>query len=130
MWFRKKRTPVEPPQPGPAHTARDFPIPIYLNQRLVFDLLAIIEDGFAGLRRVRTSSLDEQVDSTEARASLGTGNPFAFVGVQLGTDAKRGTKYNEEVTADRVHTPTSRPAITCSSMESFTRYPVPMSSCG
>lgn len=43
-------------------------IPIYLNDKIVFDLLAIIEDGFSKVSEITTSSVKEkningQVDS-------------------------------------------------------------------
>src|SRR5689334_15897108 len=55
-------------------------IPIYLNQRTVFDML---EDGFSHLETVQTSR--KRGSSTEGggESEVGTSNVFALLGVSL-----------------------------------------------
>jgi len=62
---------------------RTLNIPIYLNQRVVFDMLASIEDGFSQFSTISTSSEKSSLSSGEASAEIGTSNVFAFLGVKL-----------------------------------------------
>jgi hypothetical protein len=79
----------------------DYSVVVYLNQAVVFDLLAIIEDGMAQVSTIRTS--ESKKAGTEA--GIGASNVFALLGVRL-----KGALENvegREVTHERVHTPTS-----------------------
>lgn len=79
----------------------DFSVAVYLNQAVVFDLLAIIEDGMAHMSTIKAS--ESKKAGTDA--GIGASNVFALLGVQL----KAGLENVEgrEVTQERVHTPTS-----------------------
>lgn len=79
----------------------DYGIAIYLNQAIVFDLLAIIEDGMAQVSTIKTAETKKGL----AEGSIGVSNVFALLGVGL-----KGSKENQEdreTTSERVHTPTS-----------------------
>ena len=54
-------------------------IPIYLNTKIVFDMLATIEDGFADVKNVQTSKNKNQVNDIES--NIGTNNLFAFLNI-------------------------------------------------
>jgi len=116
MWPFRKRAIIsasaeaEPPTEAiPVMAASDLPVPIYLNQRIVFDLLATFEDGFARLTNVRTSTAATDAQGGEAGASLGTGNVFALLGVTLGGSVRKTSDRVQatEMSAEKVHTPTS-----------------------
>ena len=79
----------------------DYSVVVYLNQAVVFDLLAIMEDGMAQVSTIRTS--ESKKAGTEA--GIGASNVFALLGVRLkgGLESTEG----QEVTRERVHTPTS-----------------------
>ena len=98
-----------PDAPTDEFKASDFPLALYLNQRVTFDLLAVLEDGFAQMATLQTSSSNAETTGLEAGAQLGIGNPFAFLGLSLGGKGKRdaGTKSDEVITEQLVHTPTS-----------------------
>ena len=87
----------------------DLCIPIYLNQQVVFDLLATLEDGFSSMRTIRTSGSEAQSEASELGGSIGISNVFALLGVSFG--AKRansgGRRSEEEISQDKVHTPGS-----------------------
>lgn len=89
--------------------ATDLPIALYLNQRVTFDLLAALEDGFAQMTTVQESSTDTQRSGLEAGAGLGISNPFAFLGLRFGAAGRRdSTSQASGVTTEElVHTPTS-----------------------
>jgi hypothetical protein len=79
----------------------DFAVAVYLNQAVVFDLLAMIEDGITQMSTIRTS--ESKKAGTEA--GIGGSNVFALLGVRL----KGGFESTDgrEVTQERVHTPLS-----------------------
>jgi len=88
---------------------RQLPIVFYLNQRFVFDLLAIVEGGFAQLKTVKTSEADSQTKKSEVRGEVGASNVFAFLGINLGGERAQGqsTITQQESSEERVFTPAS-----------------------
>ena len=98
-----------PDVPTGESQASDYPIALYLNQRVTFDLLAVLEDGFAQMATLQASSSNAETTGIEAGAQLGIGNPFAFLGLSLGGKGKRdaATKSDEVITEQLFHTPTS-----------------------
>jgi hypothetical protein len=89
--------------------SRRFSIPIYLNQRIVFDLLAIVEEGFTQLQTVRSLETDTKSSQKEAIADVGSKNVFAFLNLGIkGSLAKKGEqKAEKEVQEEKVFTPAS-----------------------
>ena len=87
----------------------DLCIPIYLNQRFVFDLLAIIEDGFSQLSAIKTSTSETESQKSGAGASIGASNVFALLGVSFKREkgAEKGAEAQTELSQEKVHTPTS-----------------------
>ena len=96
-------------EPTDTLRASDLPIALYLNQRVTFDLLASLEDGFAHVTTVQESSSDAKKSTLEGGAALGIGNPFTFLGLTLGAKGRRGTASGSSgtTTEELVHTPTS-----------------------
>ncbi len=89
--------------------ASDLPVALYLNQRVTFDLLAALEDGFTQLTTVQESSSDETASGIERKAGLGISNVFALLGVSLGQETSQASSASASGTAteELVHTPTS-----------------------
>lgn len=88
---------------------KELVIPVYLNQKIVFDLLAIYEDGFSQMRSItKQESLEKNKDNS-VEGEIGISNVFSFLGVKLSGGLKRGsTKKNDKTTnEEKVHTPTS-----------------------
>ena len=87
----------------------DLPVVEYLNQRIVFDLLATVEGGFSQVENV-TSTAGRR-DGSEALLSgeLGSSNIFALIGVKLGASLRgaKETSSTDAVEREVVHTPTS-----------------------
>ena len=90
-------------------TAADLPLALYLNQRLAFDSLASLEDGFSQFSTVQTTVANKKTAGIEGGGQLGISNAFALVGVKLGGKGFRSTDEgtSERVTDEIVHTPTS-----------------------
>ncbi len=87
----------------------DLCIPIYLNQQVVFDLLAVLEDGFSRLSTLKTSTSESDTQKSGLGASIGVSNVFALLGVSFSAERgkEKGTQEQSEITQEKVHTPTS-----------------------
>jgi len=86
-------------------------IPVYLDQKVVFDHMAIIEDGFSQFSSVVETDSESGKRAATTEASLGTSNTLAFLGISLGakfgTSAEKGDEKQSQTTKTKVHTPTS-----------------------
>ena len=93
----------------PKLVAADLPITLYLNQRLTFDLLAVLQGGFSRLATVQTTSTGGTSTKASGEAQLGASNVFAFLGVKLRGQGSREAeeRESENTTQDFVHTPAS-----------------------
>lgn len=82
-------------------------IPIYLNDKIVMDLLAIFEDGFSNVRQIK--SVDELKNSNDQgiKGKISTSNLFnSLLGISLEADkikSKEQSNANEIIT-EKVHT--------------------------
>ena len=96
-------------QEQPQLVATDLPITLYLNQRLTFDLLAVLQGGFSRFATVQTTSSGGTATKASGEAQLGASNVFAFLGVKLSGQGSREAdeKQSENTTQDIVHTPAS-----------------------
>lgn len=80
-------------------------IPIYLNTKIVFDMLATIEDGFSEVKNVQTSRNRNRDEDVEA--NIGTNNLFAFLNVGVRGKHKTSSSNGEVIAEERTHTPVS-----------------------
>lgn len=80
-------------------------IPIYLNTRIVFDMLATLQNGFSTVKSVQItneSRVEENID-----ASLGTKNAFALLDIGLKAKKLDNNFMASRINEDRTHTPVS-----------------------
>jgi hypothetical protein len=84
-----------------------YPLPLYLNQKYVFDMLAMMEEGLSQLQNVKTTQTDQQDASRRYSGDVGVKNVFSFLGVSLGAERASKKQRNEmqEITTERVYTP-------------------------
>ncbi len=89
--------------------SKDLCVPIYLNQKIVFDILAMLEDGFSQLSTVTTLASESQASKSSYGGSVGASNVFAFLGITLKGErgSEKGSQGQHEATAEKVHTPAS-----------------------
>lgn len=80
-------------------------IPIYLNTKIVFDMLATIEDGFSEIRNIQTSS--ETGNETGVSADVGTGNVFAWLNFGVRGNLKSNDQQSSIITEQKTHTTVS-----------------------
>jgi hypothetical protein len=87
----------------------DLSIPIYLNQQVVFDLLAVLDDGFSRLSTIKTSAGESETNKYGMGASIGVSNVFALLGISFSGDRgkEKGSQDQTEISQEKVHTPTS-----------------------
>ena len=93
---------------GKIHIApNDLPVAVYLDSQLVYDLLAMLEDGFSHVSTIRTSAseADSKGSGLEGGVHLGAN----LVAVKMSARRRRDTQVRQEseVSAEKVHTPTS-----------------------
>ena len=87
----------------------DLIIPIYLNQKIVFDMLAILEDGFSTIRNIQRKDSQKDESAGNIGGEIGTSNIFALLGVKLKTNWKEEKKNETDqvISEERIHTPVS-----------------------
>ena len=90
-------------------TDSNLPIPVYLNQQIVFDLFAVKDDGFSMIRSIKESDSTQNTEDKSLTGGLGVTNLVSFFGIRF--DAKKehtatgsaGTETEHE----KIHTPNS-----------------------
>ncbi|SDZ15304.1 DUF6414 family protein [Tindallia californiensis] len=84
-------------------------ITIYLNQKIVFDMLATLEDGFSQLSEITRSEKGVNGKETNVGSSIGVSNVFALLGINLnaGRKAMSSGENAETRLESKVHTPSS-----------------------
>lgn len=80
-------------------------IPIYLNTKIVFDMLATIEDGFSEVKNIQTSKSKNREEDTEA--NIGTSNLFALFSVGIKGNLKSENSSDQTITEEKTHTTVS-----------------------
>lgn len=80
-------------------------IPIYLNTKIVFDMLATIEDGFSEVKNIQTSKSKNREE--DAEANIGTSNLFALFSVGIRGNLKSGTSNDQTIIEEKTHTTVS-----------------------
>ena len=84
-------------------------IPIYLDQKIVFDMIAIIEDGFSQFVSIETSNENNNESNGEVKTELGLSKKLSFLNVKLdgNMSVKDGQTEKVQQTTQKTHTPTS-----------------------
>lgn len=88
----------------------DLIVPVYLNQRMVFDLLAMLQGGISTVTAVTKQEGGESRSTGSASASLGLSEALSSL-FKIGLKAEMGTSEksssNNSIQEERVHTPAS-----------------------
>lgn len=85
-------------------------IPIYLNETIVMDMLAIMEDGFSMVSEVSSSNAVSQRDEDKFHAGFSTSDLFSkLLKIDLGAEINTEESKQEAISSKRqkVHTSTS-----------------------
>lgn len=106
MFKRKEKNKLENER---KKVVTDFILPLYLNQRFVYDILAIKNDGFTEFFEIKDKVEHSNEQDSNIKTGFGTNNDFALI--QANLDGKINTKdYNDsnnEKSYKKTHTPTS-----------------------
>jgi len=85
-------------------------IPVYLNQRMVFDLVAMLQGGISTVTRVSELSQERTSTERDVGGAFGLTNAFASL-LKIGLSATRrqasGGESGRTAEEERVHTPAS-----------------------
>ncbi|NOZ22021.1 MAG: hypothetical protein GXP25_13145 [Planctomycetes bacterium] len=88
----------------------DLIIPVYLNQRMVFDLIAMLEDGISTVTKVVSSEESKQAEESKYGAEFGLGQALSsLLRIRVGgghAEAAQGAKGKQQ-SEEKVHTPSS-----------------------
>ncbi len=89
---------------------QDLIIPVYLNQRIVFDLVAMLRHGIATVTRVMDTDMDSSSKSGDVGATFGLNKALASL-LRIDLSGKASTSKTHEgervLSEERVHTPAS-----------------------
>ena len=87
----------------------DFILPLYLNQRFVYDILAIKNDGFTEFYEIKDKKEENNGMGSKVNANFGNNNEFSLIkaGIDAELEANITTENDNEKTYKRTHTPTS-----------------------
>ena len=80
-------------------------IPIYLNTKIVFDMLATIEGGFSEVKNIQTSR--NKCKEEDAEANIGTSNLFALLNVGIRGNSRNNSSAGETIIEEKTHTTVS-----------------------
>lgn len=80
-------------------------IPIYLNTKIVFDMVATIENGFSEVTSIQMTS--DQSKNTDLSAAIGTENSFSLFNIGLKASKTDNRIEHKVESEDRTHTPVS-----------------------
>ena len=89
---------------------KDLIIPVYLNQRIVFDLLAVLQDGISTVTRVSSTESVSNMDDQRYGAAFGLNKAFSTllkIDVSGNREKKKGDSSGVKRDEERFHTPTS-----------------------
>ena len=105
MFFKNKKSETKSKE----KKKMDFILPLYLNQRFVYDILAIKNDGFTEFYEIKDKKEENDEIDSKVNANFGCNNDFSLIkaGVDAELEASMTTDNNNEKTYKRTHTPTS-----------------------
>lgn len=89
-------------------TSEDLIIPVYINEKIVLDMLAIMEDGFSMVSQINYS--EHKDSSSEKQAGIGLSTSATILSKLLKIDFNSGISHtgangeSESVTKEKVHT--------------------------
>lgn len=85
-------------------------LPVYLNENIVMDMLAIIEDGFSMVSEISSSSIATTNKNEKAKASFSTSELLSkLLKIELGAELRNNSEDENSVSSktEKIHTSTS-----------------------
>lgn len=94
----------------PSDTDVDLIVPVYINQRIVFDLVATLRDGISTVTRITESENQQRRNESNGGGSFGLGaalSNFVRLDFQKSRKSEDQSKQGTHRSEERYHTPTS-----------------------
>ena len=85
-------------------------IPVYLNQRIVFDMIAMLQGGISTVTSVSTTEQSADGESRALCGSFGVGRALSSllkIGLSAETNTDKIESEEKKLTEERIHTPAS-----------------------
>ncbi|PHZ60197.1 hypothetical protein CRG86_002935 [Photobacterium leiognathi] len=85
-------------------------VPVYLNQKLVFDLLAMLQDGICTVTAINTNSSEASNNNEKLSVGFGLNEAFSTllkIDLSGSQDKSKSDNRSVETTQEKVHTPVS-----------------------
>lgn len=82
-------------------------IPVYINEKIVIDMLAIIEDGFSTVSQISTQNNRQNVSSKEVNGNISSGNildKLLKIDINGGHESKKSLNDIETIKKEKIHT--------------------------
>ena len=97
---------AEPTKTLPSVKPSDVPATLYLNSRLVLDMLASVQDGFVQAVSVERVSSVGRAGESEASAGISGGSLLSFIGLNVGGKLRQSSEQGDSEThsGNRTHT--------------------------
>lgn len=89
---------------------QDLIVPVYLNQRIVFDLIAMMQDGMSAVTRVTTEDSNKEKADQRYGGSFGLSEALSsLLKIDISGDYTKGKEkgVSTQKSEERVHTPSS-----------------------
>lgn len=123
--FKKKKKQQELAEVKKEETPREvfipngnkYPLVLYLNQKFVFDILAVMQKGLTLKESEKTTEAEQEEKATKYGGKVGIGVSNVFTFLKGGIDFEGGhektaqTEKSKEVKKERIYTPNSLFAI-------------------
>ena len=94
----------------PVNSDASLIVPVYLNQRIVFDLVAMLQGGISTVTRVSETNQDRLSTENRVQAGFGLADAFASlmkIDLSTGQNKLTGNETARSSEEERVHTPPS-----------------------
>lgn len=88
----------------------DLVIPVYLNQRIVFDLVAMLQDGISTVVKIQETQESNQKNEKEIEASFGLSQVISSlfrIDIQGSHKSENLEGHETRLIQDKIHTPAS-----------------------
>lgn len=82
-------------------------IPVYINEKIVIDMLAIIEDGFSTVSQISTQNNRQNVSCKEVNGNISSGNildKLLKIDFNGGHESKKSLNDIETIKKEKIHT--------------------------
>lgn len=89
---------------------KDLIVPVYLNQRLVFDLLAMLQGGISTVTSITKSDAAEKSSQEKISTTFGLSQALSSllkIDLSGGKENSRNSSEEQTITQERIHTPAS-----------------------